>query len=124
MHIHASYGENEHAMAKAMRQDVLAILDAMKLEDARPPSKEISVFGKNIHECGTARMGNDPRTSVLNRFNQVHEAKNVFVTDGACFVTQGLLRTHADDHGDFGARRGLHRGRVPARKFVILCAFA
>jgi len=89
LHIHASYGENEHGMAKAMRQDVLAILDAMKLEDARPPSKEISVFGKNIHECGTARMGNDPRTSVLNRFNQVHEAKNVFVTDGACFVTQG-----------------------------------
>src|SRR6059036_1133004 len=89
LHIHASYGENEHAMAKAMRQDVLAILDAMKLDDARPPSKEISVFGKNIHECGTARMGNDPRTSVLNRFNQVHEAKNVFVTDGACFVTQG-----------------------------------
>jgi len=34
-------------------------------------------------------MGNDPNTSVLNAFNQVHEAKNLFVTDGACFVTQG-----------------------------------
>jgi choline dehydrogenase-like flavoprotein len=34
-------------------------------------------------------MGDDPKKSVLNRFNQVHDAKNVFVTDGACFVTQG-----------------------------------
>jgi choline dehydrogenase-like flavoprotein len=47
------------------------------------------MFGKNIHECGTARMGNDPKTSVVNAFNQVHDVKNVFVTDGACFVTQG-----------------------------------
>jgi choline dehydrogenase-like flavoprotein len=89
LHIHASYGENERAMTKAMRQDVLDILDTMKLDHPRPPAHEISVFGKNIHECGTARMGLDPRTSVLNGFNQVHDAKNVFVTDGACFVTQG-----------------------------------
>ena len=88
-HIHASYGDNERAMAKAMRQDVLEILHAMKLESPRPPREQLSVFGKNIHECGTARMGNDPKTSVLNRFNQVHDVKNVFVTDGACFVTQG-----------------------------------
>lgn len=89
LHIHASYGENEHGMAKAMREDVDAILDAMKLEDANPPRQEISVFGKNIHECGTARMGADPKKSVLNAFNQVHDVKNLFVTDGACFVTQG-----------------------------------
>ncbi|PYV08018.1 MAG: GMC family oxidoreductase, partial [Acidobacteria bacterium] len=89
LHIHASYGENERAMAKAMRQDVLEVLDALKLQDPKPPRPELSIFGKNIHECGTARMGNDPRTSVVNRFNQVHEAKNVCVTDGAVFVTQG-----------------------------------
>jgi len=89
LHVHASYGDNEHAMAKAMRQDVLEVLDAMKLESARPPREQLSVFGKNIHECGTARMGNDPKTSVLDAFNRVHDAKNVFVTDGACFVTQG-----------------------------------
>ncbi len=53
----------------------------------RPPADKLSVFGKNIHECGTARMGNDPRTSVLNKFNRLHDAKNVFVVDGACFVT-------------------------------------
>jgi choline dehydrogenase-like flavoprotein len=89
LHVHASYGENERAMAKAMRQDVLEVLDALKLQDPKPPRPELSVFGKNIHECGTARMGNDPRTSVVNRFNQVHDVKNVFVTDGAVFVTQG-----------------------------------
>jgi len=89
LHVVASYGENEHAMAKAMRHDVLEILDAMKLENPRPPGERLSVFGKNIHECGTARMGNDPKKSVVNAFCQLHDAKNVFVTDGAVFVTQG-----------------------------------
>src|SRR5215475_14263780 len=85
----ASYGENEHAMAKAMRQDVLDILDAMKLDKPQPPGEQMSVFGKNIHECGTARMGADPKKSVVNGFGQLHDAKNVFVTDGAVFATQG-----------------------------------
>jgi choline dehydrogenase-like flavoprotein len=89
LRIVASYGANEEAMAKAMRRDVLEILDAMKLEDARPPGERMSVFGKNIHECGTARMGKDPKKSVVNSFGQVHGVKNVFVTDGAVFVTQG-----------------------------------
>lgn len=88
LHVVSSYAENEHAMAKAMRNDVMEILDAMKLENPQPPGG-ISVFGKNIHECGTARMGNDPKKSVVNSFGQLHDAKNVFVTDGAVFVTQG-----------------------------------
>ena len=89
LRIHASYGENEQSMAKAMRRDVENTLDALKLKDPSPPSTELSVFGKNIHECGTARMGTDPKKSVLNAFNRVHDTKNVFVTDGAAFVTQG-----------------------------------
>ena len=84
-----SYGENEHAMAKAMRTDVMEILDAMKVENPEPPGERLSVFGKNVHECGTARMGNDPKKSVVNSFGQLHDMKNVFVTDGAVFVTQG-----------------------------------
>jgi choline dehydrogenase-like flavoprotein len=68
---------------------VMEILDAMKLENPRPPGEAISVFGKNVHECGTARMGNDPKKSVVNSFGQVHDIKNLFVTDGAVFVTQG-----------------------------------
>ncbi|MBV9301839.1 MAG: GMC family oxidoreductase [Acidobacteriaceae bacterium] len=89
LRIHASYGENERAMAKAMRQDIGDILEALQVKNTSPPSTDLSVFGKNIHECGTARMGMDPKMSVLNRYNQVHDAKNVFVTDGAAFVTQG-----------------------------------
>ncbi len=89
LRINASYGENEQAMARAMRQDLMDILDAMRLESVSPPRAELSVFGKNIHECGTARMGNDPKRSVVDRFNRIHDVKNVFVTDGAAMVTQG-----------------------------------
>src|SRR5690242_14992686 len=89
LRIVASYGENEYAMAKAIRNDVLEILEVMKLRDSRPPGENLSVFGKNIHECGTARMGKDPKRSVVNGFCQLHDAKNVFVMDGAVFVTQG-----------------------------------
>ncbi len=89
LHISASYGENDRAMAKAMRQDVNAILDEMKLSEVTEPRRELSVFGKNIHECGTARMGDDPKKSVVDRNCKVHDARNVFVTDGAVFTTQG-----------------------------------
>jgi choline dehydrogenase-like flavoprotein len=89
LRIHASYGQNEQAQAKAMRQDIMNVLDALKLESPEMPASGLSVFGKNIHECGTARMGTDPRKSVLDAFNRVHDARNVFVTDGAAFVTQG-----------------------------------
>jgi choline dehydrogenase-like flavoprotein len=89
LRIHASYGDNEHAMAKAMRREIGDILDAVKVTNPIPPNEDLSIFGKNIHECGTARMGTDPKKSVLNAYNKVHDAKNVFVTDGACFVTQG-----------------------------------
>jgi choline dehydrogenase-like flavoprotein len=49
----------------------------------------ISFPGMGIHEMGTARMGRDPKTSVLNAHNQVWDAPNVFVTDSSCFVTNG-----------------------------------
>ncbi len=44
-------------------------------------------MGRGIHEMGTARMGNDPKTSVLNKWNQVWDAQNVFVTDGSFMVS-------------------------------------
>ena len=89
LHINASYGENEKSMAAAMRQDISSILDAIHLTDLTPPKDEISIFGKNIHECGTARMGSDPRKSVVDANCKVHDTPNVFVTDGAVFPTQG-----------------------------------
>ena len=75
-------------MARAMRQDIGAILNELKLEQATPPGDEISVFGKNIHECGTARMGDNPKTSVVDRNCKVHHVPNLFVSDAAVFPTQ------------------------------------
>jgi choline dehydrogenase-like flavoprotein len=46
-------------------------------------------LGAAIHECGGARMGSDPAKSVLNEYNQCWDAKNVFVTDSSCFVSNG-----------------------------------
>jgi len=46
-------------------------------------------LGLGIHEMGTARMGRDPKTSVLNKWNQIHAVKNVFVTDGSCMTSSG-----------------------------------
>jgi len=89
LHISASYGENDKAMAAEMRADLGAIIDAMHLADVTPPSAELSIFGKNIHECGTARMGTDPKKSVVDANCKVHDVPNVFVTDGAVFTTQG-----------------------------------
>jgi choline dehydrogenase-like flavoprotein len=82
----AELKENE----KSMRKDVLAEAQAM-LESAGV--QEIRTWdggheiGDGIHEMGSARMGKDPKTSVLNSHNQVWEAPNVFVTDGACMVS-------------------------------------
>jgi choline dehydrogenase-like flavoprotein len=61
------------------------MLEAAGVKDVR--SRSDNPFpGRGIHEMGTARMGKDPKTSVLNSFNQVWDAKNVFVTDGS-FMT-------------------------------------
>ena len=49
-------------------------------------------IGRGIHEMGTARMGRDPKTSVLNKWNQVWDAQNVFVTDGSFMVSCGLRK--------------------------------
>ena len=47
----------------------------------------IDPFGHAIHEVGTARMGNDPKKSVLNKYCQAHDVKNLFVMDGSCYVS-------------------------------------
>lgn len=107
LHVHASYGENDKAMAVAMRDHVAAILDEMKLTDVTMPKAELSIFGKNIHECGTARMGTKPDTSVVDRNCNVHDARNVFVTDGAVFATQGCYEPTLTIMA-ISARAGVH----------------
>jgi choline dehydrogenase-like flavoprotein len=64
------------------------ILEAAGAMDIQTFNEELSP-GLCIHEMGTARMGWDPKTSVLNRFNQAHDVSNLFVTDGACMTSSG-----------------------------------
>lgn len=79
--------ENEFKMRKDMATDAAEMLEAAGFKNVRSydrPSQH--GLGLGIHEMGTARMGKDPKTSVLNKNNQVHSCKNVFVTDGS-FMT-------------------------------------
>ncbi len=84
--IDAEFKENEMKMRKDMIYFAAEMLEAAGLRDIETYD-DGSWPGLAIHEMGTARMGNDPKTSVLNRWNQVHESPNVFVTDGACMTS-------------------------------------
>ena len=69
-----------------MANDAAEMLEAAGFRDVRP-SDTLPGVGLGIHEMGTARMGRDPKTSMLNAWNQVHACKNVYVTDGACMTS-------------------------------------
>jgi choline dehydrogenase-like flavoprotein len=84
--IDCATGANERLMRHDMMNDMAELLEAAGVRDVRTYDRGYAP-GMGIHEMGTARMGNDPRTSVLNRWNQVWDAPNVFVTDGACMVS-------------------------------------
>jgi choline dehydrogenase-like flavoprotein len=89
LHIDMTFGDNESEMVKDMGDTAEEMLRAAGAEDIRVNRGPVTVPGIIIHEVGTARMGNDPRRSVLNKFNQSHDVKNLFVTDGACYVSGG-----------------------------------
>lgn len=80
------FGDNEKKMMSDIQKTSGEMLD-------KAGFKDINVFnynkagGSTVHEMGTARMGNDPKTSVLNKNNQMHEAHNVFITDGSCMTS-------------------------------------
>lgn len=84
--IDAEIKENEIKMRKDMMEEGASMLEAAGLKDVNTYDSGYG-FGQGIHEMGTARMGRDPKTSVLNENNQVWDCKNVFVTDGACMTS-------------------------------------
>ena len=112
--IHSSWGENELALRRDMSisaAEMLAAVGARNIQpfaDNEPP-------GFAIHEMGTARMGRDPKTSVLNAFNQSHDVNNLFITDGGAMtssscvnpsLTYMALTARACDHAVQQMKRG------------------
>jgi choline dehydrogenase-like flavoprotein len=84
--IDCATGENERLMRKDMMADMAEMLEQTGAKMVKTFDAE-SYPGMGIHEMGTARMGRDPKSSVLNAHNQVWDAPNVFVTDGACMAS-------------------------------------
>lgn len=87
-HIACSLGANDLTMAKQILADGKAMIEAaggMVISQAKEPG----IPGLGIHEMGTARMGRDPNTSVLNKFNQAHDVPNLFITDGSAMASSG-----------------------------------
>lgn len=84
--ITCEYRENEARMREDLKASAAEMLGGGGLKYVQAFG-EGSTPGSAIHEMGTARMGRDPKTSVLNAHNQVHAAPNIFVTDGACMTS-------------------------------------
>jgi glucoside 3-dehydrogenase (cytochrome c) catalytic subunit len=90
VHIDCLHGENEHRMAERANQDAVRMLIAAGFENVTPLGA-IRPPGSSVHEMGTARMGLDPATSVLNAHNQAHDISNLFITDGSCMTSTGSV---------------------------------
>ncbi|MBC2838393.1 GMC oxidoreductase [Robiginitalea sp. SC105] len=102
----AGYKENELNMRQDMMEQAADMLEKAGFRDVTPFNGQ-SALGLGIHEMGTARMGRDRRTSVVNAYNQVHDCKNVYVTDGA-FMTSAACVNPSLTYMAFTARAADH----------------
>ena len=84
------YKENEKKMRKDMLNDAIEMLTAAGAKNVKGREGD-GTLGRGIHEMGSARMGKDPKTSVLNKYNQIWDAPNVFVTDGSFMVSASCV---------------------------------
>lgn len=112
--IDAEIKQNELNMRKDMMADGQEMLENAGLTNVKTFDSGYTL-GMGIHEMGTARMGHDPKTSVLNKFNQVWDATNVYVTDGAAMTSAGCqnpsltymaLTARAVDHAVSELKKG------------------
>ena len=110
----AEWKENEKKMRLDMKNDAVEMLEAAGVKNVVGHEGD-GTMGRGIHEMGTARMGLDPKTSVLNKWNQVWDAQNVFVTDGsfmtsaACVnpsLTYMAMTARAVDHAVSELKKG------------------
>ena len=86
LRIHCEWSDNERKVLKDMSVSAAEMLEAAGAKEVEPFVDD-NAPGLTIHEMGTARMGRDPKTSVLNAWNQCHDVKNLFITDGACMTS-------------------------------------
>ena len=105
----AEFKENEIEMRKDMMQQAVEMLEKAGFKDVYPFNSTPSI-GLGIHEMGTARMGRDPKTSVLNKYNQIHAVPNVYVTDGA-FMTSASCVNPSLTYMAFTARAANHAAK-------------
>jgi choline dehydrogenase-like flavoprotein len=89
-----AHGKNEYAMMREAARDASEMLKAAGCVDITPweeAGEKLKPPGDRIHEMGTARMGRDPATSVLNGWSQAHEVANLFITDGAAMTSSANM---------------------------------
>jgi choline dehydrogenase-like flavoprotein len=102
------FKENEKKMRKDIQEEAIAMLKAAGFKNVKGFDDANSFYpGLGIHEMGTARMGRDPKTSVLNKYNQIHAVPNVYVTDGA-FMTSSGCQNPSLTYMAFTARAANH----------------
>ena len=102
-------------MLEEARKDAVAMLEAAGCTNINSNPVNLTVPGNRIHEMGSARMGNDPSDSVLNKWCQTHDVPNLFVTDGAFHDLRSLSKSINFIHGFH--RKGLRsRGQTNARQ--------
>ena len=102
----AEFKENEWEMRKDMQASAVEMLTKAGLRDVEPFDNP-GALGLGIHEMGTARMGRNRKTSVLNGYNQVHDVPNVYVTDGS-FMTSASCVNPSFTYMAFSARAANH----------------
>tara|TARA_R110002020_G_scaffold122487_6_gene277902 strand:+ start:25485 stop:27197 length:1713 start_codon:yes stop_codon:yes gene_type:complete len=102
----AEFKENEWKMRQDIKQQAVEMLEKAGFKEVEPYDRP-GALGLGIHEMGTARMGRDPKTSVLNGNNQVHAVPNVYVTDGA-FMTSASCVNPSLTYMAFTARAANH----------------
>ena len=88
--IDCEFKDNERAMHEDVKITGAEMLEAAGFKDIKVNGR-LSFPGNANHEMGIARMGHDPKTSVLNKYNQMHEVPNVFITDGSCMTSGSCL---------------------------------
>ena len=103
LHISGELKANEKVIIKKMADSAVEMFEAAGFSDIQVGNPDSYVLGHKSHEMGTARMGKNPKTSVLNKWNQCHDVHNLFVTDGS-FMASSACQNPSLTYMAFTAR--------------------